>query len=218
MIKVAVIDREALYIDIVMQTLAHQPDIDAIAGVSMYEDFVEPARQADIALILSERVVATTRALIQTVRHDAPQAAIVVMRAPSNEPTIIDFLAAGAVGYVRESDDAEYMLNVIRVVANGEALAHPELIRPLYATLADMSDRLRALAGGRGASIANLTPRQREVCELLAAGRSNDEIAAQLAISTGTVKNHIHQILQTLQARDRQVVAELFKQFHDVAE
>jgi DNA-binding NarL/FixJ family response regulator len=215
MIKVAVIDREALYIDMVMQVIEGQPDIRAIAGTSIYEDFIDPARDADIALVQNETSVATTREIIRTLRHDVPQVAIVVISVPDVASIIIDYIAAGAVGYVRDINDAEHMLNVIRIVANGESLAHPELVRPLFVWLAELNDRLHVLDDGRSISVVELTPRQIEVADLLAAGKTNQEIAGALFISPGTVKNHVHRILEALQATDRQRAAAIYRQFRD---
>lgn len=213
MINVVVIDREAFYIDMVMRTLEGQPDINAVAGVSIYEDFVAAAQEAEIALIQNEPSVALTRSLIRDVRRDAKHVDIIVIGVPDYESIIIDYIAAGAVGYVRDENDVEHMLNVIRIVANGESLAHPELVRPLFLRLRDLSERLALLDGGASGSVAELTPRQREVAGLLAEGMSNEQIARKLHISPGTVKNHIHHILETLQVGDRQRAAAVYRQF-----
>ena len=87
----------------------------------------------------------------------------------------------------------------MRVVARGNALLDPAVTRSViarFAALPKLSDEL-------GKNLDELTPREREVLELLARGRSNAEIATELVVGEGTVKTHVARVLMKLELRDR---------------
>ena len=108
-------------------------------------------------------------------------------------------LHAGASGFLLKDTLAADLVSAVRVVASGEAVAAPSVTRRLIAHFlsqqrVDPDDRSR---------LAVLTTREREVLVLIAHGRSNAEIAAELHLSEGTVKTHVGRILAKLQLRDR---------------
>lgn len=88
----------------------------------------------------------------------------------------------------------------VRIVAAGEALLAPAVTR---AVIEEFARREPPAAPTQPAALAELTPREREVLELLARGRSNAEICKRLVISEATAKTHVARILQKLDLRDR---------------
>ena len=214
MIRVIVIDREGFYIDAIMTVLDNQPDIDAIAGVEFYEDFVEPAQSADIAVIQYESDPALTRQLILTVREDVPDAEVVLIGVPDDQDLIVSYLEAGALGYVRDTEETEDVLSSIRVIANGQALIDPELVAPVLRRLADLNAMVRELVPNSPSDI-KLTNRQKDVIELVVRGHTNQEIADELELSIGTVKNHMNNILAEFGVPSRQQAAAIYLQMRD---
>ncbi|WP_067509376.1 response regulator transcription factor [Actinoplanes sp. TFC3] len=108
-------------------------------------------------------------------------------------------LQAGASGFLLKNAPPEELLSAIRVVAAGESVVAPRVTRA-------MLDRFAAqltLPGRADERLASLTDREREVLELVAAGLSNTEIAAQLHVAESTVKVHFGRILTKLELRDR---------------
>ena len=107
-------------------------------------------------------------------------------------------LQAGASGFlVKDSEPAE-LIHALRVVARGDALIAPAITRRLIAEFA-----ARATHPDPGPRIDALTEREREVMVLVAAGLSNDEIAARLVLSPATAKTHVSRIMTKVRARDR---------------
>jgi DNA-binding NarL/FixJ family response regulator len=207
-IQVAVIDREGFFIDAVAHVLEQQPDIEVIATATIFEDFVESAKSAEI-IVLQQETVDLTKELIELIGGKLPNAKLVVLGAVSDDEVLISYIERGAIGYVRKSEEFDRLLSVIRVVQRGEALAHPELVAPLFRRLAEIRRSWRELYPVDAGEVA-LTSRQCEVMELIVNGCSNAEIAEELSISIGTVKNHVHKIFGQLGVGSREQAATVF--------
>lgn len=120
---------------------------------------------------------------------------------------VFDALSAGASGFLLKDADPDDIVAAIRVVAAGDALIQPSVMRRLVETF--VAARPRAgwgsaeAAEGRRAALAALTDREREILMLVARGLSNDDIAAELFISPATVKTHLARIMAKTDAHDR---------------
>lgn len=112
---------------------------------------------------------------------------------------VYESLRAGASGFLLKDSPAEELLAGVRVVARGDALLDPSITRAVIEDYARRPRRSDELAE----KLNSLTTRELEVLRLVARGRSNAEIAADLVLSDGTVKTHVARILQKLSVRDR---------------
>lgn len=115
-------------------------------------------------------------------------------------------LQAGASGYVLKDITAGQLVTTIRVVAQGQVLLHPDVASAVVAALAPVSGEptvAAPLTYGGGGNLTQLTEREREILALLARGASNREICEALYIASGTVRNHLSNILNKLGVRDR---------------
>jgi DNA-binding NarL/FixJ family response regulator len=109
-------------------------------------------------------------------------------------------LRAGASGFMLKDAPAEEIVAGVRIVASGEALLAPAVTRSVIEEFARSDEQPPAALP---AAVEDLTPREREVLDLLAAGLSNPEICERLVISEATTKTHVARILQKLGIRDR---------------
>ena len=120
---------------------------------------------------------------------------------------VYDALAAGASGFLLKDADPDDIAAAIRVVAQGDALIQPSVMRRLVETFVASRPRTRrsdALSGdAAAAALAMLTDRERETLVLVARGLTNDEIAAEFVISPATVKTHLARIMAKLNVHDR---------------
>jgi len=123
---------------------------------------------------------------------------VLVLTTYGLDENVYDALRAGASGFLVKTDSPDRLVDAIRVVAAGEALLAPEVTRRLI-------DRFVSAArpGEPPRELATLTARELDVLKLLARGRSNAEIAADLYVTEGTVKTHVGRILTKLDLRDR---------------
>ncbi|MFA1537484.1 response regulator [Actinomadura monticuli] len=107
-------------------------------------------------------------------------------------------LRAGATGFLLKDTEPAELIHAVRVAARGDALITPSVTRRLIGEFAG-----RVEAPVPGPRLKALTEREREVMLLVAAGQSNDEIAARLVLSPATVKSHVSRIMAKVGARDR---------------
>ncbi len=134
-----------------------------------------------------------TRRIVGT----APHVAVLVVTMYDDDDSVFDAVRAGARGYVLKGAQRAELLRAVRAVVAGEAIFGPGVARRLMAYFS----RPRPALGA--AAFPELTEREREILELVARGRSNSEITAQLVLSPKTVRNHVSNIFSKLQARDR---------------
>jgi len=112
---------------------------------------------------------------------------------------VYDAIRAGASGFLLKSAPPQQLVAGIRTVMAGEALLAPEITRRLLDRFVSRPPRSSA----RPPAFAELSQRELEVLRLIADGRSNSEIAADLFLSEATVKTHVTHILTKLRLRDR---------------
>ncbi len=135
--------------------------------------------------------VAATREICA--RH--PTTRVIVLTTFDDDEYVFESLRAGAAGYLLKDADPDYLAAAIRAVHAGDSILDPAVTEKVIdrATRADTEPVLTE----------RLTPRERDVLDQLAKGATNAEIAEQLCLAEGTVKNHVSHILSKLGARDR---------------
>ncbi|MEV4269461.1 response regulator transcription factor [Micromonospora aurantiaca (nom. illeg.)] len=139
--------------------------------------------------------------------------AVLILTTFDRDDYLFAALRAGASGFLLKNGTPEDLIDAVRVVARGEGLIAPALTRRVISTFARPG---AAPPDPRhGAATADLTPREREVLELVARGASNAEIADVLRVGEATVKTHVSRVLAKLGLRDR-VQAVVFAYEHGV--
>ena len=147
----------------------------------------------DIRMPIHDGIEATRRLLARGF-----MGRVVVLTTFGLDEYVVGALRAGASGFILKESPPEEILHAIRVVAGGDALIAPTVTR---AVIAELGGRpVRAELAPR---LETLTPREREVLDLLVRGLSNAEIANRLVVGEGTVKTHVAHILGKLGVRDR---------------
>ncbi len=173
--EVEVVGEAATGTEAVRETLALRPDV-------VLMDLRMPELNGIEA---TARVVATD-----------PDIGIIVLTMFDQDESIFAAMRAGARGYLLKGAEQQEILRAIRAVAQGEALFGPEVARRLIAFF-------NTAATSRAAAFPELTAREREVLDLIAAGKSNAAIADHLVLSLKTVRNHVSNIFAKLRVADR---------------
>jgi DNA-binding NarL/FixJ family response regulator len=138
--------------------------------------------------------IAATRALLEA----SPDVRVVMLTTFEEDDYIFGALSAGASGFLLKRTRPEELIAAIHTVAAGDSLLSPSVTRRVIDRMARQPAPQASTAMLRA-----LTPREREVLELVARGLSNAEIAAAFVIEESTVKTHVKRILGKLGLRDR---------------
>ncbi|MGI0483841.1 response regulator [Pantanalinema rosaneae CENA516] len=143
----------------------------------------------DIAMPLMNGLEATAQ-----ITKEFPQVRVIILSMYANQEYIHQALRAGASGYVLKDSGMSELELAIQTIARGETYLSPSISKYV---LADYVRR-----SGEANPLEQLTPRQREILQLIAAGKSTKEIAEELFISTKTVETHRVQLMERLNIRD----------------
>ena len=169
---------------------------DGAAAVELAGDLQPDVVLMDVRMPVLDGIEATRR--IRSGGEPAPR--VLVLTTFDLDEYVFEALRAGASGFLLKDAPRAELLRAIEVIAEGEALLAPTATRRLVEDFA----RRRATSPPVSArSLDVLTPRERDVLELIARGLSNGEIADRLVVGEATVKTHVGRVLAKLGLRDR---------------
>jgi DNA-binding NarL/FixJ family response regulator len=152
----------------------------------------------DVRMPRVDGIEATRRLAGADVAHTVK---VIILTTFDLDEYVFEALRAGASGFLLKDVRREDLVQAVRVVAAGEALLAPAVTRRL---IEDFARRRPAASAPRvAAELDRLTPREREVLELIGRGRNNAEIGAELYVGEATVKTHVGRVLMKLDLRDR---------------
>lgn len=203
MISVVVVDDQGVVRAGCRALLDTEPDIEVVGDAADGAAAVALARSARPDVVLMDIRMPGVDGLAATreITQDPALAAVRVLILTTFEidEYVFEAIRAGASGFVVKDAEPEELVRAVRVVAAGQALLSPGATRRLLAEFGSRTERRVAT----DATLDVLTERERDVLAAIAAGASNDEIAARLVISPATVRTHITRLLAKLGARDR---------------
>jgi DNA-binding NarL/FixJ family response regulator len=179
-----------------------QPDIEVVGEAGDGAEAVAQAKSLRPDLILMDiRMpemdgLAATRQIAADPRLEGVR--IVILSTFELDEYVFEALRGGASGFLVKHTEPAELVHAVRAVAAGDALLSPGVTRRLIAEFAT-----RAKEPGPAPRLNALTDREREVMALVAAGLTNEEIAARLVVSPATAKTHVSRTMIKLGARDR---------------
>lgn len=207
MINVLIVNRSRLMCSMVAAALEDEPDVHVFGSATSMDEALDLIRsnRCDVVLVNTNLPNDGALALTQALQDESSLKVLVMGLAASNE-VILRYIEAGAAGYVLAEDAMDDLLKNVRAVHGGTALISAEVAALLISRVAELT-RLGPAARVGTNGFTPLTPREREVLDLVSGGLSNREIAGHLVIEEGTVKNHVHRILRKLDVNRRQDAA-----------
>jgi DNA-binding NarL/FixJ family response regulator len=205
MIHVLLVNAMGLLNDVLVEVLDGEPDIDVIGTATTVEAALASSAEADVILVSTLLPDDGALALTRRAAQAEIAAKVLVLGLNESKAQVLRYVEAGAAGYVLSTHGVEDLLTRVRAAHNEEALVSPAVAAALMARTADLARRFADVEHGAGAD--ELTPREREVLDLVRQGLTNQEIADRLFIELGTAKNHVHSILQKLGVNNRQQAA-----------
>jgi DNA-binding NarL/FixJ family response regulator len=202
-LRLLLVDDQAMFREGLRLILSQQADFEVIGEAGDGQAALEALRTLAPDVVLMDLrmpklggVEATRR-----IKAEAPETKVIVLTTFEEEDEVFAALRAGASGFLLKDAPSDRLGEAIRLAARGETWLQPSVAAKLVAEFGRLTPRSPA------SSVASLpeplSAREREVLRCLAEGMSNKEIGRRLAISEGTVKNHMSQVLGKLQVLDR---------------
>jgi DNA-binding NarL/FixJ family response regulator len=202
MIKVLLVDDQGLIRQGLRALLELESDLEIVGeaengeqAINLVAEFQPDVVLLDIRMPIMDGVAAT-----KEIQKRFPQTKILVLTTFDDDEYVSAALQNGAMGYLLKDTPSEELAVAIRAVYKGYTQLGPGIVKKL---LTQFSNGTPIHSTPVPSTLTELTPREKEVLRLIATGASNREIAQELYISEGTVKNHVTNILNTLNLRDR---------------
>ena len=174
----------------------------ALEALTLARDLGPDLIVMDIKMPVCDGLEAT-----RLIRDELPEARIVMLTVHDEDEKLFEAIKAGANGYILKDTSSADFLSGVRGALVGEAALPPKLAAHMLDEFARLANRPEPAANVE--EKPDLTPREREVLDLLATGATNQDIADQLTISLHTVKSHVRSILSKLHAVNRRDAARL---------
>lgn len=197
-VRVLLADDHPVYRDGLAALLASVPHVEVVGTVADGHAATELAAELqpdvvvmDIRMPVLDGVEATRRITAQQ-----PHIAVVVLTMAEGDTTVFSAMRAGALGYLLKGANQAQIVRAIMSAAHGEAVFGPTIARR-------MAEFFAAQPPTASLAFPQLTPREREILELLAKGLANTQIAQRLSLSPKTVRNNVSNIFAKLHVTDR---------------
>ena len=196
-IRVLIADDHPIVREGLEAVLSMQPDIEIIGEAADGEEAVRKTLELRPDVVAMDLRMPRKDGLtaISEISLTLPEVRILVLTSFEDDESVFAAIKAGALGFVLKDSATDQLLHAIRAVYQGESVLHPAIARKVLQEIKRPSSPTSA-----GDS---LTPREIEVLEHLAEGRSNREIAAELGINVRTVATHVRSILDKLHLANR---------------
>ncbi|GAB4438719.1 MAG: response regulator transcription factor [Anaerolineae bacterium] len=212
MVKVLVVDDQQLMRDGISSLLSIQDGIEVIGTAANGQEAIEQALALTPDVILMDVRMPVMNGITATeqIRRQLPTCQVLMLTTFDDEEDIVKALIAGANGYLLKDIPAQDLAQAVRLAHRGIYQLEPSIAGKLVGMLNKQASSAAPTATTKKESPAqtvaarfDLTEREMEVLQLIATGATNREIAEDLVVSEGTVKNHVSNILSRLGLRDR---------------
>jgi DNA-binding NarL/FixJ family response regulator len=193
-IRVLVVDDHAVVREGLRTFLELQDGIEVAGEAADGEEAIEAAERLGPDVVLMDLVMPALDGLaaMRVLRERVPGARVIVLTSFADDEKLLPALRAGAAGYLLKNAEPQELARAVRAAHAGEALLDPHVAARLVDALA-----------GEKEPLDQLTPREREVLQLIGLGFSNKRIAQELRLSEKTVKTHVGHVLAKLGVDDR---------------
>jgi two-component system response regulator NreC len=200
-VRVLLVDDHVVMRQALRMLLDNQPELDVIADVENGREAVQAAERMNPDVVLMDVVMPGLNGLEATrqIKRICPSTRVVMLSGFVDEDQLLDALRAGASGYIIKKSDISELVLAIQTVHRGNSYFSSALSEGF-----DLAEVLyQAKRSDQRTGVDALTPREREVLQLIAEGYTNQGIANELYISVKTVEAHKAHIMSKLHARNR---------------
>ena len=213
MIRILIALPSRLICDSLRATLEEHDEVYVVGCATTAEEFRFLLPHSNAVLLGAQLKDCTAIDLLREVRSTHAATRVLVMGIDEEPDLIIRYLEAGASGYILQNDSLEKMVDKLRAVQTDEAIVSPTIAAAMIQRLSRLANMEMppSFVESRRTQLDELTSREYEVLTLINNGSTNRDIASELVIEYGTVKNHVHNILAKLEVRSRHEAASIFR-------
>ena len=203
-INILLVNEFPLIGNVIVAALEDEPEIHVVDSVTTPKEALKVIQEnvVDVALVstrLSDQgALKLTRAIIDV----APETKVLALGLTEDKQRVLRYVEAGVTGYVLKDDSLADLIATVRAAQEGKVFVSPQIAAALVERLSDLAQMFTDVENSV-TDTAGLTSREFEVLGLIGKGLTNLEIAEQLVIEVGTVKNHVHSILEKLNVGSR---------------
>jgi DNA-binding NarL/FixJ family response regulator len=202
MIRVLLVNEIQLTCNVIAAVLEDEGDMTVVGCATTASEALAQARDCDVALVSTSLGNPGSLELVRRFNQAGTAAKVLMLGLTESEDKVLPYIQAGAAGYVLPEDSVNDLIARIRVAHEDRALISPKIAAALMTRLNEWAHRVQEPEDS-----VDLTPRERQVLKLIQKGYTNQEIAEELVIEVGTVKNHVHNILRKLNVNSREDAA-----------
>ncbi len=204
-IRILLVDDQPLFREGLATLLNIHEDVTVIGEANNGQEAVAltAAHQPDVVLMDVRMPVLDGVAATRILRQEQPHIPVIILTTFDDDEYVFEGLRAGAVGYLLKDVSSQKLIEAIKTAVRGETFLQPSVAAKVVAELNRMTSQDTPPPAAAQPLVEPLSDRELEILQILASGASNREIAQQLFIAEGTVKNHVTNILGKLNVRDR---------------
>jgi len=210
-LRVLVVDDHEVVREGLVAMLDRRPGFQVVAEAGTVAESIEMARKFMPELVIMDVRLPDGSGIeaCREIRAELPQTRVVMLTSYPDEEAVFSAIVAGASGYLLKQVRARDLVAALEAVGRGESLLDPAVTEKVL-------ERVRRIAtGGANDELAQLTSQEQKILLLVAEGKTNKEIAAEVFLSDKTVKNYVSSILSKLNLQRRaQAAAYVAKQHH----
>lgn len=217
MVKVIIFSDIKLYCDGLYSTLNNSSCIDVIATENNYCDTVTKIETYLPDVILLDITMKDSCLTAQKMMRLFPKAIIVALSVSDQDENIVACAGTGIAGYVARQASLDELEETIKRTKNGEFCCPPEIAASIFNKIHRITSSTNDAYSPKSDNenlLDELTRREQQIMELMAAGLSNKLISRELNIEVSTVKNHVHNILVKLNVKSRTRAVSLLHRTH----
>ena len=208
-IKVLLVIHVRLIANLFASVLKEEPGIEITGFVSRWEDGLEflQKQRVDVALVSADLPEQQALKLTRAAMEYSPSTKVLILGlSEDNQHDTPRYIEAGAAGYILKDSSLKELIDVIRMAQRGEAQVSTRMAGAMIERLFRLARVFSAIEKNVDSDV-RLTSRELEVLQFISEGLTNQQIAKRLVVEVGTVKNHVHRILEKLHVSSRQEAA-----------
>jgi DNA-binding NarL/FixJ family response regulator len=207
MIKLLLVDDQDILVEGLKLILGMEEDIEISGTANNGKKAYELCKwnMPDVVLMDIQMPELNGVEVTKMIRRDFPKVKVIVLTTFNDDEYIYDALKNGASGYLLKDTSPSEIARAVRTVYNGGALIQSEVAVKVIDKFSELAKEKREKITDPKSDL--LTDREKDICRLIGEGKNNKEIADELFLSQGTVKNHITRVLIKLDLRDRTQLA-----------